>query len=99
MQADTTKQTLIERPIQVVQEFYKQKASKSGDKEVEVSSFLVIYRVQLRKLLQEGNSGFVEYAENLLEIHGQEVPNLEVSLLENLTMALGLTAFESMLFS
>jgi hypothetical protein len=53
----------------------------------------------LRKLLKEGNSGFVEYAENLLEIHGQEVPNLEVSLLENLTMALGLTAFESMLFS
>jgi hypothetical protein len=39
MQADTTRQTLIETPIQVVQEFYKQKASKSGDKEAEVSSF------------------------------------------------------------
>jgi hypothetical protein len=40
MRADTTRQTLIEKSIQVVQGFYKQKASKSGDKEVEVSSFL-----------------------------------------------------------
>jgi hypothetical protein len=53
----------------------------------------------LRILLEEGNSGFAEYAENLLEIPGQDVLNLEVSLLENLTVALGLIAFKSMLFS
>lgn len=79
MQADTTRQQLLDNPISIVQQFYTSKADGALEKRAEVSNLSHLRLVQLQKLLSAEDNAFPHYVENLLGIESQEVPNLDVS--------------------